>query len=121
MTAPFLFADELDLKGKRVLLRLDLNVPLLDGQVSEDTRIQRILPGLKDMLAAGAAVIILTHFGRPKGKVMSEFSVKPIAGCLAKLICMDVAVDADVIGDGGKTAVAGLQAGQIAIQKTLLQ
>ena len=119
MTAPFLFADELDLKGKRLLLRLDLNVPLLDGQVSEDTRIQRILPGLMDMLAAGAAVIILTHFGRPKGKVMSEFSVKPIADCLAKLIGMDVAVEADVIGDGGKTAVAGLQAGQILMMENL--
>ena len=119
MTAPFLFADELDLKGKRVLLRLDLNVPILDGKVSDDTRIQRILPGLEDMLAAGAAVIILTHVGRPKGKVMPEFSVKPIADCLAKLIGMEVAVEVDVIGAGGKTAVANLQAGQILMMENL--
>lgn len=119
MTAPFLFADELDLKGKRVLLRLDLNVPILDGKVSDDTRIQRILPGLEDMLAAGAAAIILTHFGRPKGKVMPEFSVKPIADCLAKLIGMEVAVEVDVIGAGGKTAVANLQAGQILMMENL--
>lgn len=119
MTAPFLFADELDFKGKRVLLRLDLNVPILDGKVSDDTRIHRILPGLEDMLAAGAAVIILTHFGRPKGKVMSEFSVKPIADCLAKLIGMEVAVEVDVIGAGGKTAVANLQAGQILMMENL--
>ena len=119
MTTPFLFADELDLKGKRVLLRLDLNVPILDGKVSDDTRIQRILPGLEDMLAAGAAVIILTHFGRPKGKVMPEFSVKPIADCLAKLIGMEVAVEVDVIGAGGKTAVANLQAGQILMMENL--
>lgn len=119
MTTPFLFADELDLKGKRVLLRLDLNVPILDGKVSDDTRIQRILPGLEDMLAAGAAVIILTHFGRPKGKVMPEFSVKPIADCLAKLIGMEVAVEVDVIGAGGKTSVANLQAGQILMMENL--
>ena len=119
MTTPFLFADELDLKGKRVLLRLDLNVPILDGKVSDGTRIQRILPGLEDMLAAGAAVIILTHFGRPKGKVMPEFSVKPIADCLAKLIGMEVAVEVDVIGAGGKTAVANLQAGQILMMENL--
>ena len=119
MTTPFLFADELDLKGKRVLLRLDLNVPILDGKVSDDTRIQRILPGLEDMLAAGAAVIILTHFGRPKGKVMPEFSVKPIADCLAKLIGMEVAVEVDVIGAGGKTAVANLKAGQILMMENL--
>ncbi|MGB2318880.1 MAG: phosphoglycerate kinase [Candidatus Puniceispirillum sp.] len=119
MTVPFLFADELELKGKRVLLRLDLNVPLQDGKVSEDTRIRRILPGLKDMLAAGAAVIILTHFGRPKGKVMPEFSVQPIADCLAKLIGMDVAIEADVIGAGGKVAAAKLQAGQILMMENL--
>ena len=119
MTTPFLFADELDLKGKRVLLRLDLNVPILDGKVSDGTRIQRILPGLEDMLAAGAAVIILTHFGRPKGKVMPEFSVKPIADCLAKLIGMEVAVEVDVIGAGGKTAVANLKAGQILMMENL--
>ena len=119
MTVPFLFADELDVTGKRVLLRLDLNVPLQDGKVSEDTRIRRILPGLKDMLSAGAAVIILTHFGRPKGKVMPEFSVQPIADRLTKLIDMDVAVEADVIGAGGKTAVANLQAGQILMMENL--
>jgi phosphoglycerate kinase len=119
MTAPFLFADELDVKGNRVLLRLDLNVPLQDGKVSEDTRIRRILPGLKDMLTAGAAVIILTHFGRPKGKVMPEFSVQPIADCLAKLIGMDVAIEADVIGAGGKAAAAKLPAGQILMMENL--
>ena len=119
MTAPFLFADELDVKGKRVLLRLDLNVPLQDGKVSEDTRIRRILPGLKDLLAAGAAVIILTHFGRPKGKVMPEFSVQPIADCLAKLMGMAVSIEADVIGSGGKSAAARLQAGQILMMENL--
>ncbi|WP_438996386.1 phosphoglycerate kinase [Candidatus Puniceispirillum sp.] len=119
MTAPFLFADELDVKGKRVLLRLDLNVPVQDGKVSEDTRIRRILPGLKDMLAAGAAVIILTHFGRPKGKVMPEFSVQPIADCMAKLIGKRVTIESDVIGAGGKTAAAGLKSGQILMMENL--
>lgn len=119
MTSRFLFADELDVAGKRVLLRLDLNVPLQNGKVSEDTRIRRILPGLKDILAAGAAVVILTHFGRPKGKVMPEFSVQPVADCLAELVGMNVLVEADVIGAGGKAAVATLQPGHILMMENL--
>ena len=69
MTTGFLFADEMDLAGQRVLLRLDVNVPIQDGQVSDDTRIRRIVPGLRALVAARAKIIILTHFGRPKGKL----------------------------------------------------
>ena len=78
MTDGFLFADEMDLAEKRVLLRLDVNVPLQDGRVSDDTRIRRILPGLQSLVAAGAKIIILTHFGRPKGKLVDTLSVRPV-------------------------------------------
>ena len=67
MTANFQFADQMDVAGKTVLLRLDVNVPLADGVVSGDTRIRRVMPGVQSLLVRGAKVVVLTHFGRPKG------------------------------------------------------
>ena len=86
MTTGFLFADEMDLAGRRVLLRLDVNVPIQDGQVSDDTRIRRIVPGLRALVAARAKIIILTHFGRPKGKFEPDLSIRPVANCMTKLL-----------------------------------
>ena len=119
MTTGFLFADEMDLANKRVLLRLDVNVPIQDGQVSDDTRIKRILPGLQALLAAQAKIIILTHFGRPKGKIVPELSIKPVAACMAKLLGQPVFVETDVIGAGGLAAVAALQSGNILMMENL--
>ena len=82
MTTGFLFAEEMDLAEQRVLLRLDVNVPIQDGQVSVDTRIRRILPGLQALVAARAKIIILTHFGRPKGKIVPALSIQPVADCM---------------------------------------
>ena len=107
MTTGFLFADEMDLAEKRVLLRLDVNVPIQDGQVSDDTRIRRIIPGLQALVAARAKIIILTHFGRPKGKIVPDLSIRPVADCMAKLLGQAVVVETDVIGAGGAAAVAG--------------
>ena len=119
MTTGFLFADEMDLAEQRVLLRLDVNVPIKDGQVSDDTRIRRILPGLQALVAARAKIIILTHFGRPKGKIVPALSIQPVAGCMAKLLGQLVAVETDVVGAGGVLAVAALQAGQILMMENL--
>jgi len=119
MTDGFLFADELDVANKRVLLRLDVNVPLQDGVVSDDTRIRRILPGVQALVAAGAKIIILTHFGRPKGKIVPDMRVQPIADCMAALLGQPIAVEQDVIGAGGVAAVAGLKAGQILMMENL--
>ena len=115
MTDGFLFADEMDLAEKRVLLRLDVNVPLQDGRVSDDTRIRRILPGLQSLVAAGAKIIILTHFGRPKGKVVDTLSVRPVAACMAELLGQPITVEDDVVGPGGLAAVAAMSAGQIVL------
>jgi phosphoglycerate kinase len=119
MTTGFLFADEMDLAEQRVLLRLDVNVPIQDGQVSDDTRIRRILPGLQALVATRAKIIILTHFGRPKGKIVPALSIQPVADCMAKLLGQPVAVETDVDGPGGVAAVAALQAGQILMMENL--
>lgn len=74
--------DDMDLNGKRVLVRVDINVPVEAGRVTDDTRIQRIAPTIKDILAAGGSPILLAHFGRPKGKVVPEMSLKPLVPAL---------------------------------------
>lgn len=75
MDAPFLFVDEVETAGKRCLVRLDLNVPLVGGEISDDTRIRRVVPGLKALRETGARLVILTHLGRPKGQVVPDMSV----------------------------------------------
>ena len=72
MRDQFQFADQLDVAGKTVLVRLDVNVPLADGVVSDDTRIRRVMPGVRTLLDNGAKVVILTHFGRPKGNLFQR-------------------------------------------------
>jgi len=78
--------DELDPKGKRVVVRVDLNVPIENGEVRDATRIERIVPTLNELLDKGAAVIMLAHFDRPKGKVVPEMSLKPVAPALAEAL-----------------------------------
>lgn len=78
--------DDIDVSGKRVVIRLDLNVPMEKGKVTDTTRIDRVLPTLKELLRNNAAVIILAHFDRPKGKVVPEMSLKPVAAVLEKML-----------------------------------
>ena len=78
--------DDVDVRGKRVVIRLDLNVPIADGVVTDTTRIDRVVPTLKELLSKGTAVIILAHFDRPKGKVVPEMSLKPVAPALEKAL-----------------------------------
>lgn len=78
--------DDYDLNGKRVLVRVDINVPMADGQITDDTRMRSILPTLKDILSKGGKPILLAHFGRPKGQVVPELSLQPLAAPLAQLL-----------------------------------
>ena len=78
--------DDANVKDKKVVIRLDLNVPITDGKVTDTTRIDRVIPTLKELLKKGAAVIILAHFDRPKGKVVLEMSLKPVAPALEKAL-----------------------------------
>ena len=78
--------DDVNVTGKRVVIRLDLNVPIADGVVTDTTRIDRVVPTLQELLKKGAAIIILAHFDRPKGKVVPEMSLKPVAAALEKAL-----------------------------------
>lgn len=111
--------DGLDVKGKRVLVRADLNVPVSGGRVSDATRLERVVPGLKDLAARGAKVIVISHFGRPKGAPSPEFSLKPVAETLAGLVGKPVAFAADCIGDEAAATTAALGDGEIAVFENL--
>jgi phosphoglycerate kinase len=104
--------DDADLKGKRVLLRVDLNVPMEGGRVSDRTRIERVLPTIRAIAEQGGRVILLAHFGRPKGRD-AKASLKPIAPVLAELIGKPVAFADDCIGEPAASAVAKLKDGDV--------
>ena len=105
---------DIDLKGKRVLLRADYNVPVNDGIISDDYRIKQSLPTIKYILGQpGSSLVIVSHLGRPKGLDDKEFSLKPVATHLAKLLGKEVKLAPDCIGDETKKMAAGLKPGQI--------
>lgn len=105
---------DIDLKGKRVLLRADYNVPVNDGIISDDYRIKQSLPTIKYILGQpGSSLVIVSHLGRPKSPDDKEFSLKPVAVHLAKLLGKEVKLAPDCIGDETKKMAAGLKPGQI--------
>ncbi|MBO0905594.1 phosphoglycerate kinase [Jiella sonneratiae] len=105
--------DDADLKGKRVLLRVDLNVPMKDAFVTDKTRIKRVLPTIREIATKGGRVVLLAHFGRPKGKPNAQMSLKPIVPVLAEMIGRPVAFAEDCIGAVAEAAVAALKDGEI--------
>jgi phosphoglycerate kinase len=114
-----LFVDDIETAGKRCLVRLDLNVPLTDGVVGDDTRIRRVLPGLEALCSAGARLIIMTHLGRPKGRQVPAMSVAPVAGRLAALLGRPVPVVSDITGQQAADAVAAMQDGDVLMLENL--
>ncbi len=104
--------DQAELKNKRVLLRVDLNVPMEQGKVSDATRIARVVPTIVEIAEAGGKVILLSHFGRPKGPDLKE-SLKPIAAEVARVIGRKVGFVEDCIGAKAEAAVAAMQPGEI--------
>lgn len=107
MTSPFKTLDDVDVAGKRVLLRVDLNVPMENGVVTDATRIERVIPTIEELSMKGAKVILLAHFGRPKGVDPKE-SLRPVAAKLAELLRKPVAFADDCIGPVAAAAVAAL-------------
>ncbi len=104
-----------DLRGKRVLVRCDLNVPLDGTTITDDGRIRASLPTLTQLREAGARVVVLAHLGRPKGQVRPEFSLAPAAQRLGELLGTEVTLASDVVGDSARTVVAGLADGDVAM------
>ncbi|MBL8847054.1 MAG: phosphoglycerate kinase [Hyphomicrobium zavarzinii] len=107
--------DGLDLAGKRVLVRADLNVPAKNGVVTDATRLERIVPGLQDLAKRGARVVVLSHFGRPKDGPDKENSLAPVAAALGKLVGLPVAHASDCIGQAASDAVSALKNGGIVV------
>ena len=101
---------DLDLKGKRVFVRVDFNVPLKNGVIGDDTRIRSSLPTIQYILDHGGTVILASHLGRPKGKVNPEMSLRPVADHLAKLLGKPVTFAEDCVGDPARKAVEAVQA-----------
>jgi phosphoglycerate kinase len=111
--------DDLDVAARRVLVRADLNVPIKDGVVGDQTRIERTVPGLRELAAKGARVIVMSHLGRPKGKPSTEFSLRPVADALARALGAPVAFAADCIGPEAAHAVDALKPGSVLLLENL--
>jgi phosphoglycerate kinase len=105
--------DDTDLAGKRALVRVDLNVPMQDGQVSDDTRLRAAVPTIEKLRKGGAKVILLAHFDRPKGKRVPEMSLKPIAPALAKVLGAPVGFADDCIGPAAREAIGAMAPGEV--------
>lgn len=108
-----------DLEGKRVLVRVDFNVPMSDGSITDDTRIRAVLPTINDLTAKGAKVVLCSHMGRPKGEVKKSLRLTPVATRLSELLGKDVVKCDDCIGDDVTNAVNNLPNGGVALLENL--
>ncbi|MBL4732650.1 MAG: phosphoglycerate kinase [Rhizobiaceae bacterium] len=113
--ANFKTLDDVDVSGKRVLLRVDLNVPMDAGRITDTTRISRILPTINEISDKGGKVILLAHFGRPKGQVLPEMSLEPIVPTLAKMLGKPVVFAKNCIGLDASSVVDAMENGDIAL------
>lgn len=114
------YIDELALQGKRVLIRVDFNVPLDDkGCISDDTRIRGVLPSIKHALGEGARVILASHMGRPKGKVVPEMGLAPAAKRLSELLGRDVVMSPDCVGDEVTRITESMKEGEVLLLENL--
>ncbi len=118
--SPVQGVDKIQAAGKRVLVRVDLNVPMKDGKVTDPTRIERTVPTLADLADRGAKVIVMSHFGRPDGKVVPAMSLKPLTESLSRALGgRAVAFAPDCIGPAAEAAVKGLPDGGIVLLENL--
>ena len=109
--------DDINVKGKKVLVRCDFNVPLIDGKITDENRLVAALPTIKKLIADGGKVILCSHLGKPKGEPKPELSLAPVAVRLSELLGQEVkfAADAEVVGENAKAAVAAMNDGDIVL------
>ena len=109
--------DDISVKGKKVLVRCDFNVPIKDGKITDETRIKGALPTIKKLMADGAKVILCSHMGKPKGEPKPELSLAPVAKRLSEHLGIDVvfAADDNVVGEQAKAAVADMKDGDVVL------
>ena len=107
--------DDINVKGKKVLVRCDFNVPLQDGKITDENRLVAVLPTIKKLIADGGKIILCSHLGKPKGEPKPELSLAPVAKRLTELLGQEVkfAADANVVGDNAKAAVAAMNDGDV--------
>ncbi|HEX7498200.1 MAG TPA: phosphoglycerate kinase [Candidatus Limnocylindrales bacterium] len=110
---------DLDAAGKRVFVRVDFNVPLADGKITDDSRIVAALPTIKTLLAQGAILILASHLGRPDGKVQDSMRLRPVAERLSQLLKMPVSVTGDALGAGTEDAIKRLKPGECILLENL--
>ena len=108
-----------ELRGKRVLVRADLNVPLDGTTITDDGRIRAALPTLTRLVEAGARVVVISHLGRPKGAPEEKYSLRPVVGRLGELLGQEVAFATDTVGSSAQEVVAGLEDGRVAVLENL--
>ena len=107
--------DDINVKGKKVLVRCDFNVPLIDGKITDENRLVAALPTIKKLIADGGKIILCSHLGKPKGEPKPELSLAPVAVRLSELLGQEVkfAADANVVGENAKAAVAAMNDGEV--------
>ena len=113
MSKPFRTLDDADVSGKRVLLRVDLNVPTENGRVTDTTRIERVASTIEEIATKGGKVILLAHFGRPKGGPDEANSLRPVAAAVAEIVKRPVAFASDCIGKVAADAIARMKNGDV--------
>ncbi|NQV47619.1 MAG: phosphoglycerate kinase [Rhodospirillaceae bacterium] len=111
--------DDLDVAGKRVLMRVDLNVPMKDGKVTDTTRIDRAVQTINELSNKGAKVIVISHFGRPKGQVVPEMSLAPVAKALAQACGRPVGFATDTVGENARLQISEMEDGDIVMLENL--
>ncbi len=113
------YIDEVQLEGKRVLIRCDFNVPIKNGEIQDDSRIRAVLPTLRHILDQGGKLIACSHLGKPKGQADTSLSLQPVAGRLSELLGQEVAMAPDCIGPEVESQVKQLQPGQALLLENL--